>query len=234
MNITKGVELLKQFESFAKTKPGKPNLAHAYLDMVGVKTIAWGFTKGVEMGDTMTRAEADIRLAQELDEEYVQPILAACKVVPNEHQLGAMACLAWNIGINGFKKSTVLKCHNRSDFNAAARAFSLWNKAGGKTVAGLTRRRAAEAVLYLTLIEGEEPEPMPQMVEAETSVAKSPIITGTVVTTTLAAGAEAARSFEAIRDSLGVWMPYVALAAIVLVAGWVIWTRVVQRKKGWA
>lgn len=232
-----GVALLKEFEDFAETKPGRPDIAHAYQDIVGVWTIAWGFTKGVEPGQRMTRVEADRRLGQELEREYVRPILAACTRTPTDNQLAAMACLAWNIGINGFKKSTVLKNHNRGDFDAAARAFSLWNKAGGKVVRGLTRRRSAEAALYLKPDAGEVPEPMPQKVEAESSLARSPIITGSVVTSgtaTIAVVSEAARGVKDIRESLGDWLPIIAIVAAVAIGGYVIWTRVMQRRGGWA
>lgn len=230
-----GIALLQEFESFAKTKPGKPNVAHAYQDMVGVWTIGWGFTKGVREGDTMTRAMADRRLAEEL-EEYVQPIRRACTGETTDNQLAAMACLAWNIGIAGFLKSTVLKCHNRGDYQAAARAFSLWNKAGGQVVRGLTRRRAAEAALYLKPMEGEA-EPMPQRVDGESNLGRSPIITGTSITAgtaTVGVVAEGARSVKDIRESLGDWLPVVLVVIAIGAAGWVIWSRVKQRRGGWA
>jgi len=239
MNITKGVDLLKEYESFAKTKPGNPNLAHAYWDALGgIWTIAWGFTKGVKEGDTMLRAGADNRLERELDEEYVQPILKACKVEPNEHQLGAMACLAWNIGINGFKKSTVLKCYNRGDHNAAARAFALWNKAGGKVVKGLVRRRAAEAALYLTPVEGEEPEPMPQAVDAPKTMQESTINRSAVIaggTATIAATTQVIDTVNSVKDSvegLGAWLVPALLIITVLAVGYILYQRFGQRSKG--
>ncbi len=232
-----GIALLKSFESFAQTFPADPDLAHAYWDSLGkVWTIGEGFTKGVKEGDTMTRDENDARLAKELDEGYIQPIIAACKVFPNENQLAAFGCLAWNIGINAFLKSTVLKAHNRGDFDAAARAFALWNKAGGKVVRGLTRRRAAESELYLTPIHGL-PEPMPQKVDAESSLARSPIIAGSSLTagaSTLAVVAESATQVKTIRESLGDWLPWVLVAVALGGAGWAIWTRWSQRKGGWA
>jgi hypothetical protein len=59
-------------------------------------------------------------------------------------------------------------------------------------------------------------------------------VTGTTATATLAAGAEAARSVKEIRDGLGDWLPWVLAACAIGLAGWVIWTRVIQRRKGWA
>lgn len=234
-----GVDLLKEFEDFAKTKPGKPNIAHAYLCPAGVWTIAWGFTKGVREGETMTRAMADRRLAEEL-QEYVEPILRACAASGTEttdNQLAAMTCLAWNIGIAGFLRSTVLKCHIRGDHQAAARAFGLWNKAGGKVLNGLTRRRTAEAALYLKPADGEAPEPMPQKVDGESNLGRSPIVAGSTITAgtaTVATVAEGARSFKDIRESLGDWLPVILVVVAIGAAGWVIWTRVKQRRGGWA
>lgn len=246
-----GIALLKEFEQFARTQPGRPDLAHAYWDDLGkVWTIGWGFTKGVKEGDTMPRHVADARLALELDREYVQPILRACTVPPEPNQLAAMACLAWNIGIgwnpdgpkpkgarDGFRQSSALRAHNRGDFDAAARAFALWNKSGGQVVRGLTRRRAAESALYLAPAARAVPAAMPQRVDAESSLARSPIIGGTSLaagTSTLAIAAESAKSLSDIRDSLGSWLPYVAVALVIALAVYVIHTRISQRRGGWA
>jgi GH24 family phage-related lysozyme (muramidase) len=56
----------------------------------------------------------------------------------------------YNLGTPAFKKSTLLKCLNAGDIVGASKQFLAWNKAGGKTVAGLTKRRAAESKLFLT------------------------------------------------------------------------------------
>jgi lysozyme len=164
---------------------------------------------------------------------------AACDVLPNENQLAAMVCMAWNIGVPRFLKSSVLKAHNRGDFLAASRAFGLWNKAGGVESAGLTRRRAAEAALYLKAPADRVPEPMPQAVQAESSMAKSPIVLGTgatTVVTTLATLSETSAQVKSIRDGLGLgdYAPHVAIGVAVVVGGYVIWQRLKQRAKGWA
>jgi lysozyme len=70
------------------------------------------------------------------------------------NQFAAMVALAYNIGVNAFKTSTVLREHLAGNHTQAAEAFLMWDKAtiGGKLqpVAGLARRRKAEAELYLT------------------------------------------------------------------------------------
>jgi lysozyme len=203
-------------------------------------TIGYGFTKGVKQGDVMTRPQADYRLAVELKTEYVDPIKAACRVEPNENQLAAMACLAWNIGINGFKRSTVLKAHNRSDFASAGRAFGLWNKAGGKELAALTTRRHAEAGLYGKPAEESGPVPMPQTVDTESTMKTSTIATAGTATAAVSAvsvASQVAQDVASIRDALGPWLTYAILAAAVIglaTGAYIVIERLRQRKGGWA
>jgi lysozyme len=59
-----------------------------------------------------------------------------------------MVSLAYNIGSGAFGQSTLLKKHIAGDYAGAAREFAKWNKAAGQVLAGLTKRRAAEAALY--------------------------------------------------------------------------------------
>ena len=60
-----------------------------------------------------------------------------------------MTALAYNIGLGNFAGSTVLKRHKLGNYLGASRAFSMWNRGGGRVLPGLTRRREAEAKLYL-------------------------------------------------------------------------------------
>jgi len=135
-----GVDLVKSFEGFR---------SQAYLDAVGVPTIGYGFTKGVQLGDLMTQDEADARLAQELG-EFEAGVLKLCVRAPGANQAAAMSALAYNIGLAAFKGSSVLREHNDGFFALAADAFLLWNRAGGRVLPGLVKRRAAERKLYLT------------------------------------------------------------------------------------
>jgi lysozyme len=238
-------------------------------------TIGYGFTAGVREGDTMVRAEGDVRLQAEL-RIYIDIVLVACTRVPNENELAAMVCLAWNIGVgwdpsrpkpkgakDGFRQSSVLRAHNRGDVAAAARAFGLWNKAGGQVSAGLTRRRAAEGVLYLTELpqvvppspaaaaalphleqleeaSAVEPAPMPQVVDGESKFSQSPINRASIAaggSAGVAAVAEVARTMADVKtsaDSLGDWLLPLLLVAIVALCGYVVWQRIQQRKGGWA
>ncbi len=213
----------------------------AYIPVPGdVPTIGYGFTHGVKMGDTMTREEADLRLITELT-PYEDAVYYACTSPPNQNQFDAMVLLCFNIGIGGFGKSTVLRCHNARDYQAAARAFSLWNKSGGKVYAGLTRRRAEEAALYLTPIAGDGAAlSMPQRIDPESSMAASPINRAGVVaggTATVAAVSETVRTVADVKysvASLGDWLVPILLLCVVGLCGYMVWQRVQQRKGGWA
>ena|SRR5687768_13746446 len=141
-----GFKLLKHFEA------GSGFETKAYWDKTGkVWTIGWGFTKGVKEGDTMTEEEGNARLIEEI-QEYEDGVLRLCTLAPNENQLSAMVCLAWNIGLNprkGFPISAVLRYHNLGNFQKAASSFKSWQKSGGALLPGLVKRRRAEAALYL-------------------------------------------------------------------------------------
>lgn len=228
-------ERLKRLEGFR---------SKAYIPVPGdVPTIGYGFTHGVKMGDVMTRAEADARLIEEL-RPYEMAVWQGCTNEPNQNEFDAMVLLCFNIGPAGFKRSTVLKAHNRGDHQAAARAFGLWNKSGGKVYAGLTKRRAEEAVLYLTPEPDDVSDPitleMPQRIDPESTMAQSPINRAGVVaggTAAVATVAETARTVADVKYStqaLGDWLVPVLLIAVVALCGFMVWQRIRQRREGWA
>ena len=216
----------------------------AYIPVPGdVPTIGYGFTSGVRMGDTMTRAEAEARLLVEL-RPYEKAVTEACTNPPNQNEFDACILLAFNIGIAGFRKSTVLRCHNAGDHQAAARAFGLWNKSSGVVYPGLTKRRAEEAALYLTPtpddVSDYVQDGMPQRIDSESSMAASPINqAGVVAGGSAAVGvvAEIARTLADAKtsvQSLGDWLLPALLVGVVVLCGVIVWNRVKQRKQGWA
>ncbi len=150
-----GEALIKEWEGLVMT---------AEQDIAGVLTIGWGHTgSDVYPGLTITQDRAQQLLDNDLVEFEDFVGLHATKV-PTDNQFSAMVSLAFNIGnggispktglANGFLGSTVLRQHNLGNFQAAADAFMLWDKAhvDGQlvTVAGLHNRREAESALYLT------------------------------------------------------------------------------------
>lgn len=137
--------LIKEFEGFR---------SQTYFDSVGVPTIGYGTTAragiGVDPkpGMTCTEAQASAWLQAAVD-KFAATIRPRMTREPTPNQFGAMVSLAYNIGPAAFARSSVLRKFNAGDIPGAAASFALWNKAGGKVLAGLVRRRAAEAALFL-------------------------------------------------------------------------------------
>lgn len=229
---TRGLALIQEFEGFR---------SRAYQDVVGVWTIGYGFTEGVKPGDVITKAQALARLSREL-RKYESAVRLACTIEPTQNQFDAIVSFCWNVGIDGMRRSSVIKAHNRGDLQAAARAFGLWNKAGGKVWPGLVRRRAAEAALYLEpeADAAAEPAEMPQAVDAESRLTQSGINRASVVaggTAAVATVAEVTRTVADVKasvDGLGNWVVPLLLVVVVGLCGYIVWQRVLQRKGGWA
>lgn len=141
---TKGVALMHQFEGCRLS---------AYPDPGSVDgnpwTIGWGSTgPGIAKGITWTQQQADDRFVSDLAKFSAKVAAALDGARTTQHQFDAMVSLAYNIGVGAFSGSTVLRKHRAGDYAGAQAAFALWNKNDGKVMAGLTRRRAAEAALY--------------------------------------------------------------------------------------
>ena len=208
----------------------------AYRCPAGVPTIGWGHTGGVKMGDTCTQEQADAWFSIDLS-VYADGVRRELKRDASDNELGAMVSLAYNIGLHGFAKSTVLKRHNEGDRQSAARAFALWNKAriNGvlQVVDGLTSRRAREAALYLS----DDSQPMPQEVEPESSLKKSPIAQASaaaVLATVLGTLSESTETGQAVALALGVQPVYGVLLAVLWSGGVSLYQRIKQRREGWA
>lgn len=113
-------------------------------------TIGWGHTgPDVFPGQRITQEEADRMFDEDTDRfEAAVDRLTAGKATDN--QFAAMVSLAFNVGESAFSRSTLLRKHKAGDYDGAADEFARWNRANGKIMRGLTRRRAAEAALYRT------------------------------------------------------------------------------------
>lgn len=120
----------------------------AYLCPEGIPTIGYGRTTGVKLGQTITQAQADTWVVEEYDafEARVRRIVT---VPLTANQLGALVSFAYNLGVSALASSTLLRLLNAGDYKGAAAQFARWNRAGGRVLAGLTKRRAAEAALFV-------------------------------------------------------------------------------------
>lgn len=132
------VDLVKSFEGFR---------AEAYKCPAGVWTVGYGSTENVGPGDTVTEAEAEQMLADDL--------LYASKSVDDlvdvelpQNEYDALVSFVYNVGREAFRNSTLLRMINNDDKENCGSQFLRWTKANGKVLPGLARRRTAERELF--------------------------------------------------------------------------------------
>jgi len=119
----------------------------AYDDSVNVKTIGFGTTvidgKPVQKGDTITPVRALQQLGK--DANIFEQAMRRCITVPlHQYEWDAYVSLTYNIGSGAFCKSTLVRKLNAQDYTGACKEILRWNKAGGRVLNGLTKRRQAE------------------------------------------------------------------------------------------
>lgn len=141
-----GLNLIKKFEGLS-LKP--------YLCSAGIPTIGWGNTfyenmKKVTLQDEpITEERADSLFNFLVTTNYVNVVNRLVIVDINQNQFDALVSFVYNLGSGNFEKSTLLKKVNQSDFIGASLEFEKWNRAGGKVLNGLTKRRLSEKELFL-------------------------------------------------------------------------------------
>lgn len=119
----------------------------AYLDIVKVPTACDGITKGVEMGMRFTPAQCNDMLEEELV-AHAEPIIRCVPALKGRSsQVIAAVSLSYNIGTASFCKSSIAKLWNARQWRAGCDRFPLFNKAGGRVVQGLVKRRARERAI---------------------------------------------------------------------------------------
>jgi lysozyme len=140
-----GIDLLHHFEG-CKLK--------AYQCSAKVWTLGWGNTfyedgTKVKQGDEITQQRADELFENIVNKFFAVPLSKLLTKKVNENQFSALVSFAYNVGMGNLQKSTLLRLVNENPNDTNIRSqFMRWNKAGGKELAGLTRRRKAEADLY--------------------------------------------------------------------------------------
>nr|ADF97546.1 PlyM21 [uncultured phage] len=146
MKVSKeGLDLIKFYEGFYDK---------TYLDPIGLPTIGYGTTKwpngnSVKMGEKISKVEADILLEQQVN-EHAKTIFNYVKVDLTQNQFDSLASFQYNLGSGILKKDPSIAAYiNKKDWANATRVMKLYNKAGGKVLAGLDKRRIAEAELFM-------------------------------------------------------------------------------------
>lgn len=158
MNISNtGLNLIKQFEGCHLT---------AYKDPIGIPTIGYGHTKGVKLGQKISQAQADSYLKQ--DVAASEKAVNALKYSLNQNQFDALVSFTFNCGAANLKKLTD---NNKRTLAQISARIPNYNRASGKVLTGLTRRRAAEKALF--------DKPVAQVAAAAPAKAYYPKYTGT-------------------------------------------------------
>lgn len=142
--------LIQEFEGCAKKQPDGSFMAYPDPGSGGDPwTIGWGSTgPDIKKGVVWTQQQCDDRFTSHVGEFAANVSKVLGSTPTTQHQFDAMVSFAYNVGVGNLSASTLLKRHKAGDFKDAAAEFARWNKAAGKVLPGLTRRRAAEAALY--------------------------------------------------------------------------------------
>jgi lysozyme len=144
-----GLELVRAFESCMKAIPGRPGFFKPYIDAAGVLTIGWGHTNHhlprFDRNAIWSQAECDSALAGDMRtfERHVEQF-AKVDLLQCEYD----ALVSWSFNTGGPETATLWKRLNAGNKAAVPAELAKWNRGGGKVLAGLTRRRKAEGLMF--------------------------------------------------------------------------------------
>jgi lysozyme len=159
------LDLITKFEGFVDHWYADP--AHGW----SVPTCCYGHTDAAgepkyaaTKAKKFTKAEGRAILLRDL-KKYEDAVRKYVKVPLNENQYGALVSFCFNVGPGNLQKSTLVKKLNAGDYASVPAELAKWNKSNRKVLAGLTRRREAEGVLFKTPVSGKAvsaPSPAPK------------------------------------------------------------------------
>ncbi|WP_114325406.1 glycoside hydrolase family protein [Candidatus Colwellia aromaticivorans] len=161
-----GLDLVKHFEGL---------YTDAYTCPAGVPTIGYGHTANVELGQSITPQEAEDILQEDM-QIFAVAVEKTIVVELNDNQFAALVSFAFNCGAGNLRASTLCRKLNAGDYDCVPSELARWVKATDpstgkkRSLAGLVKRRAAEATLFLkqmSEIKASLSEKMPQKVDAE-------------------------------------------------------------------
>jgi lysozyme len=135
-----GIALIKKFEGCK---------LESYKCAAGVWTIGYGSTDGITKGMSISQERADMLLLEDI-QKFEQAVNDLVEVSLNQNEFDALVSWTFNLGPTNLKNSTLLKVLNSThkDWNDIPKQIKRWNKANGKVLEGLVRRREAEALLF--------------------------------------------------------------------------------------
>lgn len=257
----RGLKLLYDFEGRHTRLPD--GRYKAYLDKIAsppVWTLYAGLTKGIKEGMICTEAQGDAMVRKELN-VYEDAIERLVTVELSSNEFSALTVLVYNIGVGAFQRSTLLKMINQGKRDQIPTQWLRWNKAGGKVIKGLERRRRAELMLFLEPdaedIEVADEPAMPQRVEpskgsVKETLAQSNTVRGAAMSLfggltvaydwALSGATEAGQEAMKLKTSFGPWealfahlkanMAALAALFVVVGAGIVIFRRLKAAQEG--
>ena len=144
---TKGLELIKSFEGLRL----KPYLCPAKIPTIGYGNTFYEDGKKVTMKDPEITEQRATELLQDSLKGFEKYVDSYCRDDINQNQFDALVSFCYNLGPANLKSSTLLKKANVNPNDPTiAQEFLKWNKAGGRALKGLTKRRQAESDLYFS------------------------------------------------------------------------------------
>ena len=140
----KGLALIEKYEGFSAV----PYLCPANKWTIGFGNTFYADGHPVASGDaTLTKEQARILMQNVLSVSF-EPAINRLLPTVSQNQYDALVCFAYNVGTGNLASSTLLKKLKAGEPCSAE--FLRWNKAGGKELAGLTKRRQDEKALFDT------------------------------------------------------------------------------------
>lgn len=139
------LDLIINFEGFS----GKPYLCPAGIPTIGVGSTRYPDGTKVTLSDHEVTKEEALSILRGTLESFEKTVNTLVKPKLTQNQFDALVSFVYNVGSGNFSSSTLLVKLNQGKYLEAANEFLKWNKAGGKPLSGLIRRRAAERELFL-------------------------------------------------------------------------------------
>lgn len=150
-----GLELVCAFEACMKAVNGRPGFFTSYPDSAGILTIGWGHTNHhlprFSAGAIWSQAECDAALAGDML-TFERHVWQLCNVKLAQHEFDAL--VSWSFNTGGPASATLWKKLNAGNKAAVPNELAKWNRAGGRVLAGLTRRRRAEGLMFVGDVKG--------------------------------------------------------------------------------
>ena len=142
-----GYNLITRFEGFS----AKPYLCSAKVPTIGFGSTFYEDGAKVTMGDKSITKERALDMFKTIADKFAVDTVKLLTKEISQNQFNAIVSFAYNCGMHSLRKSTLLKKVNINPDDATIRQeFLKWNKAGGKILTGLTRRRNEEANIYFS------------------------------------------------------------------------------------